>query len=28
MGLENLILREVNDAQNAKNCMFSLTWGH
>jgi hypothetical protein len=25
MGLENLILREVNDAQNAKNCMFSLT---
>jgi hypothetical protein len=25
MGLENIILREVNDAQNAKNHMFSLT---
>jgi hypothetical protein len=27
MELENIILSEVNQAQKAKNCMFSLIWG-
>jgi hypothetical protein len=27
MELENIILSEVSQAQKAKSCMFSLTWG-